>query len=180
LCDFYKIYLGESENEINEWEKQQIRKGVTGAHLVNVQQESLYSGFVMENQISHSKYNSRTRSTALLLQEAYAKNVVDNSCKLFSSQKLPKKKSKAKAFKTSQEIQLNIRERLESLREYNLKHLQLMEDMCQQLQNAQLVENNWEEKAPVVAAKYTFYQETKCYISDLIDCINEKVCIISW
>ena len=94
---------------MHEWENQQIRKGVTGAQLVNAQHESVLSRFMIKTTAASSsnvlEYMPEAQSTSTLLEQAYAKSQLDKPQKMLSATKLNKEnKSKASALKTPQEM----------------------------------------------------------------------------
>lgn len=174
-----QFYLGSEEDsdcETNEWENQQIRKGVTGAQLVNAQHESVLSRFMIKSNADRAiEAASDTKSTSSLLEQAYAKCTLERPQQMLQPSKPKKDKTKTAALRTPQEIRESINERLKKLKELNVNHLDDIDRMNVEMKAMQLEEMDCKQKAPTVAAKYRFYQELKCYITDLIDCLNEKV-----
>ncbi|KAL9897051.1 PAX3- and PAX7-binding protein 1 isoform X1 [Glossina fuscipes] len=172
----------DSDCETHEWENQQIRKGVTGAQLVNAQHESVLSRFMIKSSasLSNTLENEPTsKSTSSLLEQAYAKCTLEKPQQLLSSSKVKKDKTKSSSLRTPQEIREALEIRLSKLKELNRAHQDDIEHIAKEMKSLKLEEMDCKQKAPTAAAKYRFYQEIKCYVSDLIDCLNEKVPLIN-
>lgn len=166
----------DSDCETHEWENQQIRKGVTGAQLVNAQHESVLSRFMIKSNMENAlEAPPQPESTSSLLEQAYAKCTMEKPQQLLNASKPKKDKAKPTALRTPQEIRNAIEERLNKLKELNTNHLEDIERINRQMEAMKLEELDCKQKAPTAAAKYRFYQEIKCYVTDLIDCLNEKV-----
>jgi len=75
----------DSDREMNEWENQQIRKGVTAAQLVHSQHETVLSRFMIKPATPGGGSGmddgdlTTQQSTSTLLEQAYAKNALDRS-----------------------------------------------------------------------------------------------------
>uniref|UniRef100_A0A1A9W1K5 GCF C-terminal domain-containing protein n=1 Tax=Glossina brevipalpis TaxID=37001 RepID=A0A1A9W1K5_9MUSC len=183
---FYAVEKNYSEEdsdcETHEWENQQIRKGVTGAQLVNAQHESVLSRFMIKSSasLSNALENEPTcKSTSTLLEQAYAKCTLEKPQQLLNSAKVKKDKTKSSSLRTPQEIREALETRLGKLKELNRVHQEDIEHIAKEMKCLKLDEMDCKQKAPTAAAKYRFYQEIKCYVSDLIDCLNEKVPLIN-
>lgn len=131
----------ESDQEIDEWEDQQIRKGVTGAALP---QELIYE---------------------------YQQNVpIQPQISVKMEPGIPR---------TPQTI-------IEKLREHYDCVLRSREDhglqLEQNIREIDLLSKDLEDlkfKAPKAAEKFKFYQELRGYVTDLVECLDEKVGVIS-
>lgn len=171
---FYSVqqeYSGdESDQEMNEWENQQIRKGVTGAQLVTAQQESVLSQFIIKSSGVYD--DNATQSTGTLLEQAYAKNCLEKPRQLLLSTQ--KSETKPSGPRTPLEIRDVLNNRLSQLRQLNEKHLSDIDKILEELKVLKLEAMNCEQKAPTAAAKYRFYQELRGYVTDLIECLDEK------
>lgn len=171
---------------MNEWENQQIRKGVTGAQLVHAQHETVLSRFMIKPAApaGGSAVNDDAdavaappQSTSTLLEQAYAKSSLDRTnlaAAVRSSTKTKKEKAKATALRTPQEIFAAIQSRLGELRERSTDHSASMARISLELKALKLQQLECQQNAPTAAAKYKFYQEVKCYVNDLVDCLAEK------
>lgn len=166
----------DSDCETHEWENQQIRKGVTGAQLVNAQHESVLSRFMIKSNAENAiEAPPQPESTSSLLEQAYAKCTLEKPQQILNANKTKKDKTKAAVLRSPQEIRDAIAERLTKLKELNSNHLEDIERIGREMQAMKLEEMDCKQKAPTAAAKYRFYQEIKCYVTDLVDCLNEKV-----
>ena len=102
--------------ETNEWENQQIRKGVTGAQIISAQQESIYSQYMIQpfSFSSSSNGDKPPLTTAQLLEQAYS-HINYEAKKHEKKQKVPE--SKATGLRTPQEILQAIQDKLKSNKE---------------------------------------------------------------
>ncbi|BFF89618.1 PAX3- and PAX7-binding protein 1 [Drosophila madeirensis] len=179
----------DSDREMNEWENQQIRKGVTGAQLVHAQHETVLSRFMIKPAAPSGALALEDtdlvapQSTSTLLEQAYAKNALDRShlaSAMRSSAAKPKKeKPKATALRTPQEIFTAIQSRLADIKERSADHSATMARVSLELKELKLQQQECQKNAPTAAAKYKFYQEVKCYVNDLVDCLAEKSPVIN-
>ncbi|XP_062698152.1 PAX3- and PAX7-binding protein 1 [Aedes albopictus] len=177
----------DSDLETKEWENQQIRKGVTGAQLVSAHQESVISQYMIQgySQSYQSNEDDSILSTGALLEQAYAKTsgLTKASTKAASAGLIARvatagKDQKASGPRMPQEILKQLNEKLQTTKELNFKHITDIERITQEVKVLKLDHLQSEQKAPVAAAKYRFYQEIKCYVSDLVECLDEKLPLI--
>ncbi|EDV91346.1 PAX3- and PAX7-binding protein 1 isoform X1 [Drosophila grimshawi] len=183
----------DSDREMHEWENQQIRKGVTGAQLVHAQHETVLSRFMIKPAAVNGEGAMQLEdlerqappSTATLLEQAYAKTAAidKNSAMasvLRSSYVKPKKeKAKPTSLRTPQEMRAGILARLTELRERNEEHNSRIARIAAELKSLKLKQFECQQNAPTAAAKYKFYQEVKCYVNDLVDCLAAKSPLIN-
>lgn len=173
---------------MHEWENQQIRKGVTGAQLVSVQQESMFSNIILQSSFANSfnnyaKYGIEDAShqpekpltTAELLKQAY------ESCNITKPKYVDatSKVAKVGGPKTPSELLEKMKEKFESTRSVSRKHFNDIDQICNEIASLKLELVESEEGGPRAAEKYRFYQEEKCYLQDLVECLDEKVPQIS-
>lgn len=167
----------ESDNEMNEWENQQIRKGVTGAQLMSAHQESAFSQYMIQpfsNSFKNSSPDNKPQlTTAELLEQAYSQTNYEMAKHLRKEKK--KETNKPTGIKTPKEILKNISEKLRSSREQNHKNFVEIDRITEEFQTIKIDLQECEKNGPAAAAKYRFYQELKLYIEDLIECLNEKL-----
>lgn len=121
----------------------------------------------------------KPESTSSLLEQAYAKCTMEKPQQILNASKPKKDKAKPAVLRSPQEIRDAVEERLNKLKELNSNHLEDIERVSRQMQAMKLEELDCKQKAPTAAAKYRFYQEIKCYVTDLIDCLNEKVIMLN-
>lgn len=157
---------------MHEWENQQIRKGVTGAQLINAQQDSaIYSQFLMKSGSNDASPTSGPISTGNLLEQAYARTATiekSHSIKLKSDKK-------PSGPRMPHEIYKSMNERLQQIKQLNAKHSADIEKITMDLKLIELEEIECEQNAPIAASKFRFYQELRAYVLDLIECFDEKV-----
>jgi len=167
----------DSDLEMNEWENQQIRKGVTGAQILTAQSESTFSQYLIPpllNNNKNSKHEDKTPlTTAELLEQAYSQT----NYMVAKQMKKEKKKevTKSSGIKTPQEILKLINDKLRSSRELNHKHYLDIDRITEEFSSIIIDLDETEKNGPQAASKYRFYQELKLYLDDLIECLNEKV-----
>lgn len=161
----------DSDREMDEWETQQIRKGVTGAHLISAQQESaIYSQYLRSTSPINDSPNRM--STGNLLQQAYAHSTLEKPRKLLATQKTEKKSSGPRM---PTEVFNKMKERLAQVKELNENHTKEIERIAREIQLMKLDAIQSEQDAPIAASKYRFYQELRGYVQDLIECLDEKL-----
>uniref|UniRef100_A0A182SW39 GCF C-terminal domain-containing protein n=1 Tax=Anopheles maculatus TaxID=74869 RepID=A0A182SW39_9DIPT len=197
----------ESDVETKEWENQQIRKGVTGAQLVSAQQESVISQYLIGSSFSQTFQNKsalliddqqgnggatefRGLSTAALLEKAYA---ASSGIRLSGTGGSNKRATAPTASgigvtkstdpkptgpRMPQQILAQLTERHQTTAALNRKHDEDIKQITHDIKLLQMDHLACEQKAPVAAAKYRFYQEFRCYVSDLVECLNEKVPLV--
>ncbi|XP_053669420.1 intron Large complex component GCFC2 [Anopheles marshallii] len=196
----------DSDVETKEWENQQIRKGVTGAQLVSAQQESVISQYLIGSNFSQTFQNKsallmddqrvgdgtnelRGLSTAALLEKAYAASggirlagsggsKRSNTTSSSSVGMTKASDTKPTGPRMPQQILAQLTERHRTTAELNRKHDEDIKQITQEIKLLQMDHLSCEQKAPVAAAKYRFYQEFRCYVSDLVECLNEKVPLV--
>lgn len=157
---------------MHEWENQQIRKGVTGAQLMNAQQESaIYSQYLIKSKSKDASPSTAQMSTGNLLEQAYARS--SNSEKSHSLKLKTEKKPSGP--RMPHEVFDSMKERLEQVKQLNVKHLADIDKITTDLKLIELEELECEQNAPITAAKFRFYQELRGYVLDLIECFDEKV-----
>lgn len=118
--------------------------------------------------------NQLQPSSTTLLEQAYAQCALEKPQKILNSMKTRTEKMK-NTLRASNEIRETIAQQLNKVQELNDAHCQDIERINNELRSMKLEETAAKEKAPEMAAKYRFYQEIKCFVNDLIDCLNEKV-----
>lgn len=186
---FFLILIdsGDSDQETNEWENQQIRKGVTGAQIVSAQQESVFANIMLQSSFANTFTNSASTqltmqenkiplSTADLLKQAYA-NINFNKPKLQDGN--VNRDTKVGVPKTPNEILDKMMDKIENTREMSRNHLHDIQRVTQEIATLYIEAEESKENAPLSGAKYRFYQETKYYLLDLIECLDEKAPQIS-
>lgn len=163
----------DTDPEMNEWENQQIRKGVTGAQLITAQQESIYSQYMIKNSNNTATFNSEPLSTGNLLEQAYARISIDKQRKIVLSTQ--KQSTKVSGPRMPEEVAKKLNDRLLQVRELHDKHILDIDQITKELKVLKMEELDCSQKAPIAAIKYQFYQELRGYVTDLVECLDEKV-----
>ncbi|XP_070493177.1 PAX3- and PAX7-binding protein 1 isoform X1 [Chironomus tepperi] len=179
---FYSVQSDEHEHddsdiEMNEWENQQIRKGVTGAQIMTAQSESTLSQYLLPPLLNSNKAikneDKPELTTAELLEQAYSQNNYEMAKQIKKEKN--KEVTKSAGIKTPQEILKIINDKLKSSRELNHKHYLDIDRITEEFSSIIIDLEESEKNGPQAASKYRFYQELKLYLDDLIECLNEKV-----
>ncbi|XP_066586865.1 PAX3- and PAX7-binding protein 1 isoform X2 [Prorops nasuta] len=156
----------EHENEEEEWEAQQIRKGVTGAQIVAAQQDSL-----MQQQYSMGMNVNQMLGSGLPLE------MVMMPAPPPPPSIQPPDPTKI-VLVSPQEVTSKIRGRLENLKEvhrrHQLDHLHLEHELEQTLKE----QDECEIRAPQLAQRFRYYQELRGYVTDLVECLDEKLPLV--
>lgn len=155
---------------MHEWEKQQIRKAISGSQLMNAQQEA-YSHFLIKDGSNDSNFAATQISTRNLLEQAYASSNIQKSHSVKAGQKSEKKAGP----RMPHAVLDMVKERLKQVKESNATHLNQIQKITNDMNVIALEELECEQNAPIVAAKFRFYQELKGYVLDLIECFDEKL-----
>lgn len=129
----------ESDQEIDEWEDQQIRKGVTGAAV------------------------------------ALAQELMMNSEQLHQQIVIPAPVIEPGVPRTPQMIMEKLKEHYEevcSSRDNHVERLDRIQEEIKQLTNEM---DELKLRAPKSAERFRFYQELRGFITDLVECLDEKI-----
>ncbi|CAB3370827.1 Hypothetical predicted protein [Cloeon dipterum] len=150
------------DDEVENWEAQQIRKAVSGAQLAAAHQEAIHQQGIFQQQIQQQQQHTPTLS----LNEAPA-----------AEQVLAQMQAKAEAH-TPEELCRLLRDRLSSLKETQRRHnvergnlLLEMDDMVRTTEQMHL-------GGPERSHRYQFYQNLRGYVTDLVECFDEKMPIV--
>lgn len=159
------------KGEGDEWESQQIRKGVTGAQLAAVQQENMY-----QQQYSMPTVpNIDTSSAAMELSPSVSSDNV---------QTLPVIDRKFNVLKaengcdTPQNISAKLKQRLIDLQEVHRRHCLDRDQVTDDLVATESEVQRLETETPKLAERFRFYQELRGYVTDLVECLDEKMPIL--
>ncbi|XP_075226312.1 PAX3- and PAX7-binding protein 1 isoform X2 [Lycorma delicatula] len=160
--------------EDDEWEKQQIRKGVTGAQLVAVQQESLYyQQFIPQETVMGG-------STAVGMAPVVPMgihNVQQVDCTAVSVfPPLPTDNDTTGGDPPS--VSKKLKDRLNDLKEVHRRHVLDYESMETELNELKKEKERLKTEAPTLGDRFRFYQDLRGYVTDLVECLDEKVVIL--
>lgn len=65
--------------------------------------------------------------------------------------------------------------RLTQVKDLHNKHLDDIDQITRDLKLTKTDELYCEQNAPIAAIRYRFYQELRGYVTDLVECLDEKV-----
>ncbi|XP_054271583.1 PAX3- and PAX7-binding protein 1-like [Macrosteles quadrilineatus] len=153
------------KGEEEEWEKQQIRKGVTGAQIAAAQQESMFYGYTMP-QIP-PEMNMAANSL-----------IVEPMSTLPAAMTMPDMMM-APSKMDPQSVAKRLNARLQELREIHQRHVEERDAKSAELAQlkAECVAIN--KEAPTLAERFRFYQDLRGYVTDLVECLDEKIVVLS-
>ncbi|XP_011495961.1 PREDICTED: PAX3- and PAX7-binding protein 1 [Ceratosolen solmsi marchali] len=143
-----KLSDEQSEPEEEEWEVQQIKKGVTGAQIAAAQQDSIqYNSLVMgSNQMSESKLSL----------------IISNAIPTAPPPPMIQPPDPTKSIPiTVEEVLTKIREKLNNLREVHRRHELNFEAVMEELDQSKKELQEGETLAPEMAQRYKYYQELR-------------------
>ncbi|XP_065201950.1 PAX3- and PAX7-binding protein 1 [Planococcus citri] len=184
--DTYIASDGEDETvEDDEWENQQIRKAVTGAQLAAAQQESYYYQY-MNNAAAAvastipgmpiSLNPQITGATGILSPESAMSNVgVPPNSTAFASFLTEGSAESA----DPEIIAKKLRERLENLEEMYKRRENDIDNINHEIITLQSDFEKRKINVPELAERFQFYQDLRGYVTDLVECLDEKIPVIN-
>nr|XP_018903657.1 PREDICTED: PAX3- and PAX7-binding protein 1 [Bemisia tabaci] len=159
--------------EEDEWENQQIRKAVSGAQLAAVQQESMFMQQYMNSVQMLPQVPSFIPTVPVAPVTIAPTPDLDA---VFTAKPLVFEGSSIT--QNPQSVVKLLRERLTSLEEVHRRHKLDRDALKHELQS--LAEENERCKAetPNLAQRFRFYQDLRGYVTDLVECLDEKIPIL--
>nr|CAD7423431.1 unnamed protein product [Timema monikensis] len=140
------------KGEEDDWESQQIRKGVTGAQYMGI--PAMPPMILMpQPEPLHMIHEVPTLSM---------------HCFGADDSKLS----------TPQSIVNKLKERLVSLKEVHHRHTQDRDRVADDLVTLSAEREDLESEGPALVQRFRFYQELRGYVTDLVECLDEKVAVI--
>ncbi|XP_026823974.1 PAX3- and PAX7-binding protein 1 isoform X2 [Ooceraea biroi] len=156
----------EHDNEEEEWEAQQIRKGVTGAQIAAAQQDSmLQQHYTMGMNVNEMMGTGVPLEMVLMPAPPPPPSIQ------------PPDPTKIVPV-TPQEVVSRMRARLDSLKEVHKRHEQDQEHLEQELQQTMKELEEGEVRTPHFAQRFRYYQELRGYVTDLVECLDEKLPLV--
>ncbi|XP_018323423.1 PAX3- and PAX7-binding protein 1 [Agrilus planipennis] len=138
----------EADQEIDEWENQQIRKGVTGAPMAVMSQEYIYD----------NNYTTTVQSAA----PPVSSFAFDSNIQVTPEAIVDKLRTHYQTLSTSRDA-----------------HAVKLQKVSNRLVEANEELEEQKKRAPVAAERFRFYQELRGYVTDLVECFDEKVALIA-
>ncbi|XP_019869938.2 PAX3- and PAX7-binding protein 1 [Aethina tumida] len=138
----------DSDHDLDDdWEDQQIRKGVTSATAVAMAQE-----YMQYNDYPSEQVESQPNVTPVM------------------EPGVPR---------TPQMIADKLREHFQNLKNSQENNLKRLDQIRTEIDEVTSELETLKFKAPVAAERFKFYQELRGYITDLVECLDEKVGVIT-
>ncbi|XP_043280862.1 PAX3- and PAX7-binding protein 1 isoform X2 [Venturia canescens] len=157
----------EHDHEEEEWEAQQIRKGVTGAQIAAAQQDS-----IMQQQYSMGmNCNQMLRVSGVPLEMV-----------LMPAPPPPPSINPPDPTKitpiTPQEVIEKMRGRIGTLQQVYRRHQMDQAQLDEELEQTMKEMDECELRAPRLAQRFRYYQELRGYVTDLVECLDEKLPLV--
>ncbi|KAL4143140.1 hypothetical protein QTP88_005504 [Uroleucon formosanum] len=144
-------------DEDNDWETQQIRKGVTVSQLAAAQQES--SGM-------NTLYNN------MVIQEQAMIPIVMNQKPQFSDSYTPQAPMTTMNL---DDIINKSKEIVSEMKKNQIPDQKYYEDMINEIPEIKSRNERLKMNVPELAECFQFYQDLRGYVTDLVECLDEKI-----
>ncbi|XP_046404390.1 PAX3- and PAX7-binding protein 1 [Ischnura elegans] len=166
------------DEELEKWESQQIRKGVTGAQITAVQQGTLFVSHpgVMPHEVHD--VSTAVPSTPMVTVPSESGVVCGGDHSLATEEALSRLAAQTGEKVTPESVKRRLGERLASLREVSRRHQADKERLAEEMASLRKEAGDREGMAPSLARRFRFYQELRGYVTDLVECLDEKVSLI--
>lgn len=168
----------EDDEDLKLWEDEQIRKGVKGAPAPLAQTETVPQITEMTNSLYLQQYTEDTNSVMQISQpytfgtgyteihtngnQIYGRTMTSNSLQ-------------SRHAVTVDMICDKMKQQLTTLQEVHRGHQMDKEKASSQLETAQGSIKKLERQGRNAEQRFSFFQETRGYVRDLIECLNNKV-----
>lgn len=168
----------EDDEELKLWEDEQIRKGVKGASAPLVQTE-LPQTTEMTNSLYQQQYTEDTPSVFQISQQPYTfgtgyADMQTNGHQSYGLTVAPSSLQSRHAV-TVDMICDKMKQQLATLQEVHRGHQMDKEKASSQLETAQGSIKKLERQGRNAEQRFSFFQEMRGYVRDLIECLNNKV-----
>ncbi|XP_023214907.1 PAX3- and PAX7-binding protein 1-like [Centruroides sculpturatus] len=147
----------EEADELERWEREQIRKGVS---MTQIQQQ------LQTNTDRIFGYNQQNDKTVKVTS-----NTESKPPSRLANLSIPRERKDL----TVNDIKSRLSERLSALEEMYANH-QREDDSCNtRLANSYDLINQLEKEGPLLASRFSLYQQMRGYVTDLVECLDLKV-----
>jgi len=162
------------DEELKLWEDEQIRKGVKGVSVPLVQQELLQT-----SEVSNSLYQQPYTGGQLLQEQPYLygtgyAEIHTNGNQMYG----PAAASSSLQTRHAVTVDMicdRMKQQLATLQEVHRGHEMGKEKVSSQLETAQGSIKKLERQGRNAEQRFSFFQEMRGYVRDLIECLNNKV-----
>ncbi|XP_077291143.1 PAX3- and PAX7-binding protein 1 isoform X2 [Arctopsyche grandis] len=159
------------DSDVEEWEAQQIRKAVTQNQIMAVQQETYYSGNYVMPSVPFPRLEMEMNPFTI------ATNTIGVSS--FNSEHLKPLVEPGESSVTPSQLTNILHERISLLQVARTKKADEFFAMDKEMKKLQETRQTCSKKAPLLATRYEFYQKLRGYLTDLIECLDEKMPLIN-
>ncbi|KAG8230484.1 hypothetical protein J437_LFUL013526 [Ladona fulva] len=163
---------------MEKWESQQIRKGVTGAQITAVQQGTIFSSHVGITSQEIIEVNTVVSTSSPLTSMSGSGNIIGPDRSLATEVAISKLAAQSGEKVTPDSVKRRLGERLASLKEVSRRHVADREKVLEEVSSLKKEAGDRETSAPSLARRFRFYQELRGYVTDLVECLDEKVSLI--
>ncbi|XP_062392561.1 PAX3- and PAX7-binding protein 1 [Sardina pilchardus] len=156
-----------NDEEVNRWEQEQIRKGISIPQVLASQPEdtNVYYQSTFETQPYGSSYN---------MPYTYTPQGIDKAPKAKDSVNYPLPSSELSPI-TTDLVKKRLKDRLSALRQGHNANTRRFEQIQQELSASSSAIDRLEGSSEDIADQYKFLQEMRGYVRDLLECFSEKV-----
>lgn len=167
----------EHDEELKRWEEEQIRKGVSIPQIQPPQPEIQYYPQCYYTAAGQAQAQAQAASVSVQIPATQSYSVDDYSMptpvqpvhKSVIPPNLPTETP------TPEIVKQRLQARLTSLKDIHRAHQQEVERICLLLEDSRHHIRQLEEDGPGLARSFAFYQETRGYVTDLVECLDEKI-----
>ncbi|XP_050526915.1 PAX3- and PAX7-binding protein 1 [Daktulosphaira vitifoliae] len=151
----------EMDEDDNDWETQQIRKAVTGSQLAAAQQESTCIS-LYGNGLLHNAGSQEHTMTTMIEQKGRITNISQNIASFINPIEIIKK---------TQDILMDLKNKINPDFKY-------YEDMKNEIPEIKDKIEKHKKNIPELADCFQFYQDLRGYVTDLVECLDEKMPVL--
>jgi GC-rich sequence DNA-binding factor len=157
----------ESEDELERWEREQIKKGVRMPSIQLISQEQA-SNLAISGQFS--------RQTLFSDNLTVVNMDIDKPIETKKSSSIPSSiLAKSKSNVSSEDVSERIRNKLLKIKESLEYHERQIVNLTADMNVSKEVIDSCSDKSPKLATQFELYQNISTYISGLFGCLNDKV-----
>ncbi|XP_019647799.1 PREDICTED: PAX3- and PAX7-binding protein 1-like [Branchiostoma belcheri] len=159
----------DQDEEVKRWEQEQIRKGVSIPQVQTTQPQQDYNYYQQQYMYQQPPVYMGTPQPVV---QPYSGGYNLPSIPPSSGQMVPPSQLPAV---TLESVKDRLRDRLDSLKQVHSAHQREHEKHAHDMDSSVNAVDDIEGSADDVERQFTFFQEMRGYVRDLVECLNEKV-----
>ncbi|XP_064413267.1 PAX3- and PAX7-binding protein 1 isoform X2 [Latimeria chalumnae] len=168
------LATGHQDEELNRWEQEQIRKGIS------IPQVQTSPPMEMNNMYYQNTYQAMPYGSSYGVPYTYAAYGATEAKPLKAETTVPFKATDNEMTPVTIDlVKKRLKERLDSMKEVHIANQKQHEKHQQDLENSNNTIAKLEGCSGGVGERYKFLQEMRGYVQDLLECFNEKVPLIN-